>query len=143
LTANPNPPGSLLVSGLGLKIKTSILVDFMTSLGIQRKNKEFSFATNNVYGLDDDTINTPESASGIIKNQFKIPPLKIVKQVHGLSKSEIKKVVETICLNIVLNSKEYPEVFTLINNFDSGHWNELHKAYLLKKTKDGVIRLGK
>ena len=141
VTANPNPLGSVLVSRLGLKIKTSILVDFMTSLGIQKAEKD----VNLLEDLEANQKGSPKVVydfNGLIKNIFNKPPLEVVSHKNGLSKTQIQKTVETICLNILLNSKDYPEVFTLIHDFEPGYWNDLYEDYQSNQSDKGVIRLG-
>lgn len=142
ITSEKKPLGSVLMSGLGLKIKTSILVDFMVSLGPQRKSKN---ALNKSYLNDDSNegVMAGENFYAMTEKVFDSPPLKTVPGMNGVSKSEIKKTVETICFNILLNSKHYPEVFSLIQDFEPGHWNDFYQEYLLQKSNGGVIRLKK
>ena len=139
MTAAPNPPGSLLRSNLGLKVKTSILIDFMVSLGIQKNKGDFNSYENNDFTSDGHVISNYPSKLNTI---FEEPPLETVSTSDGLSKKMIQNTVETIYLNILLNSKEYPEIFALINDFGPGYWKDLYESFKSNRSGNEVIHLG-
>jgi len=141
VTADDSPRGSILTSKLGLKIKTSILVDFMSALGIQGNKGDFNtLAYNDVSNKEMGDVS--DNFFGIPKNSFNEPPLENTPGGETPPKEKVQKIVETICLNILLNSKEYPEVFTLIKDFGPGYWKDLFDAYKSNRSNKDVIHLG-
>jgi hypothetical protein len=112
----------------------------MTSLGIQ-KNKETFKTDDDVDIVRKGTWNSTDDLYYPWNSMFKKPPLETILHEDVLTKEIIRKAVETICLNILLNSKEYPEVFTLIRDFGTGYWSDLFEIHKSNLSDKGVIRL--
>ncbi|GGG42587.1 nucleoside-diphosphate sugar epimerase [Croceivirga lutea] len=128
--------GGIVNSNLGMEINTELLINLIKIYSGEEYN-QFNFKSKKKKAQ---FMN--ENYSSSLENKvFQKPPIEKVVISNTKSPEEIQQIIESLCLNIVLNTESYNEIFKLIQEFKPGQWQNLYNLRTKNVNQGGIIPL--